>query len=703
MKHSWRLPTVGVLFACVLGVLGCLDPHRRVPGPREMETIFSAPDLPTPNRIRTVAGLPGPDYWQQRVDWTIEAELDEATGEIRATGTMTYTNNSPEALDCLWLQLEQNLFKPGSIGSQARPLIGLMGMDDADSDTVAGRKIGATDGIHVEYVKLLDAATGKVTELTLTVYDTIGLVELPVAIAAQGGTVKVEMSWSFKIPAPGSVRMGIDEVADGKTFEVAQWIPTACVYDDVHGWNTLPYLGMGEFYTNFGTFDVKLRVPRDHLVAATGVLQNEEEVLTAEQRERLEQARTSRDTVMIRTADEVNDPDTRPAGDGPLTWHFIASDVRTFAWASSPTFIWDAASIAERGTVPSEAPSSGDGADAAGVKLPPGTLVQSMYPREALPSWSDETKMLRAAIEYYNKTWRAYPYPVATSVNGIEPGMEYPMLIFCGRPDKKDGGEPSGELSDDTEFNQFFVTAHEIGHNWFPMVINTDERRYAWMDEGFNTFLNIYAVRDYVGERRFHEVLDEQRDALLAMLKPLDYQPIDMPPDQMVGLTLGMNAYYKTALGLFALREGVLGHERFDRAFKRYMNGWAFKSPQPADFFRCMSQGAGEDLDWFWRGWFMETGVLDQAVVSVSQPWNHSKVRITFGNRGEMVMPVVYEVRYSDGSTERRTMPVEAWAVTNRRTITFDTGGKRVVAVQIDPDNVFPDVNTSNNRWRSLW
>ncbi len=663
----------GVVLALALIALaqsGCLDPHRRTPKPRKLETIFSPLDLPSPNSIRTAAGLPGPAYWQQRVDYEIEAVLDEPARRIQAQAKITYTNNSPNDLDILWLHLEQNLFKSTSDGALANPLsqgivrLLLKQEDFSDFD----------GGFQIESIQ----AAGQ--ELHLQVYDTVGRLELPEPIPARGGRVTLGLSWSFNIPASAlALRMGVAEVEQGAIFQIAQWFPAVCVYDDVHGWNTLPYLGFGEFYTNFGSFDVKLTVPRDHLVVGTGVLQNPEEVLTAEQIDRLQTAQGSEQTMTIRGAEEVTDPASRPSGEGPLTWHFVAHDVRPFAWAGSPAFIWDAAGITRRGTPPSET--------AAGTPdMPQGTLVQSVYPKEALPLWETSTEILRSAIEEYSRRWFAYPYPVATSVNGAVGGMEYPMLVFC--KERKD------------EQALYFVTIHEIGHTWFPMIVNTDERRYAWMDEGFNTFMNFYLVKE-----RFPDDARIKGQLSLALLglQFIAYQPIETPPDQNSPILLGLLQYVKTAMGLYALREGILGPERFDYAFKRYIDTWAYKSPQPADFFRCMENAAGKDLSWFWRGWFHETGNLDQAVECVFQWWGRGEVAVTFHNHGKMVMPVVYRVTYSDKSTEIRRLPVEAWFTTNRWTTRWAPGKKRVIEILIDPDNFFPDVNLWKNGWRSWW
>jgi hypothetical protein len=339
------------------------------------------------------------------------------------------------------------------------------------------------------------------------VYDTVARIDLPEAISPRGGALELDLEWTFVIPERVFRRFGIEETAHGEIFEAAQWFPSVAVYDDVHGWNTLPYLGTGEFYTNFGDYDVSLTVPWDHLVVATGSLENPDEVYTKTQLERLSRARSSDETVVIRSAEEVGDPASRPESAGTLTWHFRAHDVRTFAWASSPAFVLD-------------------GANADGV------LCQSAYPQESRPLWEKSTQMLRSAILGYGKRWYRYPYPVATNVSGPEPGMEYPMIIFC--------------QAQQDDHDLFGVTAHEIGHNWFPMLVNTDERRHAWMDEGFNTFINYYADEDWFGTEengRGNPVSFASR-----MLAP-GLVPIETPPDQLPPHLLGELEYSKTAAG----------------------------------------------------------------------------------------------------------------------------------------------------------
>jgi len=645
------------------GIGGDAAADRRVYRPRGEQSIFSALDLPTPSRIRTASGMPGPEYWQQVADYEIDATLDDAAESISAKASITYTNNSPEALPFIWIHLEQNLFKDDSLAT-------LSSLPEARFSKKAGFK----GGINIQSVKL---STGET--LPIHIYDTVARIDLPRPLPPAprtipakkigdradvgnglGNQLTFQVEWTFNIPQYGIDRMGIQHNEQGDVFQIAQWFPAVCVFDDVHGWNTLPYLGQGEFYTNFGTFDVNLTVPRSHIVAATGTLKNASDVLTPAQVQRLSEARKTAETVMIRSKEEVGDPASRPSGDGPLTWKFHAENVRTFAWTSSASFIWDAAAV--------------DGQA--------GTLVQSVYPKEALPLWSRSTEMLRSAIEGYSKRWFEYPYPIATNVNGCVGGMEYPMIIFCG-----DRGEEHG---------LYGVTCHEIGHNWFPMTVNSDERRHAWMDEGFNSFINIYSQMEYFKQ----DSPDEQPRQFAGALRHRS-PPMDTPADHLGPGVLGMLEYAKTAVALYLLREEVLGPERFDAAFREYIRRWAFKSPQPADFYRTMENVAGVDLAWFWRGWIVESTQLDQAVEAVEQRSDKETATITFGNLGEMVMPLTFKATFDDGTTLTRQLPVEIWAWTSHWPAEIQTNGKRVVEVVVDPEERMPDTNPENNRWKA--
>ena len=621
---------------------------------------FAPLDLPTPNAFRLGSGAPGPEYWQQRVDYKIDASLDAENQRLSATLRATYHNNSPHTLTYLWIQLEQNLFKPDSIGTRSRTGGGPMrAMEEAFDG-----------GYDIPFIR----SGGQ--DLEFTIYDTLCRVELTRPIEP-GETFTFDLKFAFDMP-PYLRRMGAEDVEQGRIFEYAQWFPHVCNYDDVHGWNTLPYAGSGEFYTNFGDYEVNITVPRSYLVAGSGVLQNPGEVLTRTQRDRLDQAKNSRETVMIRTAEEVGDPSSRPSGDGPLTWRFKGENIRTFAWAASDAFIWDACGAIIKDL---------DGNDKT-------VLCQSLYPVEA-EAWKPEaelggsTQYVAHSVEFYSDFLYPYPYPIMTNVNGPEGGMEYPMIIFCGG---RTGRGPLG------------VTDHEVGHTWFPMIVNTDERRHAWMDEGFNTFINMHSLAQFRG-RDIDPGRVRQQTMQLARGRS---QPIDVFPDRNLPGLLGRLQYRKTAMGMHLLREVVLGPERFDYAFREYVRRWAFKSPRPADFSRTMEVAAGADLAWFFRQWFIEDGTLDQAIEVVineateaneDEEAKPASATITVRSLREMVMPAEVVVQFDDGSVERRSYPVEAWATTRERSFEVSLAGRALRRVVVDPDEVLPDVEPANNRW----
>lgn len=668
------------------GLAGCAPAGRvekvepqvhQVAGPGAADTsyfrspaasIFRPLDLATPSAQRTGSGAPGPQYWQQQCDYKIDASLDEAAHTVRGKATITYTNNSPDQLEYIWLHLEQNLYKEGSLGRLA------MG-----EDAGLGGAGDVTSGVSLEALE----AGGE--SLKYVVYDTMARVQLPTPMRP-GDRFTFDTRWSFQIPPNGSDRMGREDLEQGTLFLIAQWYPGVAVYDDVHGWNTLPYLSVGEFYFNFGSFDVTLTVPRSHIVASTGVLQNPADVLTPAQVTRLGIAAGTSRTTAIVTQDEVGTPGSRPAGDSPtLSWRFKAEKVRSFAWASSKAFIWDAAG-------------------AQGLSHP--VLAQSFYPKEATKTWTKSTDMVRSSIEHYSKRWFEYPYPVASNINGPVPGMEYPMIIFCAAREDEKG--------------LYGVTTHEIGHSWFPMIVNTDERRHAWMDEGFNSFMNYYAFKEYYDE----ESTEDAESAAAAGLRSqwAHMQPIATPADAIWNGRLGYLAYDRPATTMRLLREVVLGPERFDFAFREYIRRWAFKSPMPDDFYRTMEDASGMDLAWFWRGFFLEAGTLDQAVVGVEQATNgqseggqsdgggepvpgpHAAIHknralVTLQNNGTQVMPVRLRVTLDDQSTMDIELPAQIWATTNQWVTPVDTRGKRIVGAEIDPEHKLPDTERGNNAW----
>ncbi len=614
---------------------------------------FRRLELPTPNLIRTGSGAPGRAYWQQRADYVIHASLDTVKRVVTGDERLTYANNSPDTLRYLWLQLDQNLFRDTSRGARLFP-------PGARNGTH-----GANGGVTLTRVALAPAPARKgaravaPTSLDYLVNGTMMRVNLPRPLPP-GATLTLDLAWSFPF-GPNDNRMGLEEIDGGTIYEVAQWYPRMAVYDDVRGWNTEQYLGQGEFYLEYGRFDVTLTVPANMLVAATGTLRNPELVLTATQRARLAEARKSDETVVIRGVDEVNDPASRPvAPGGTLTWHFTADSVRDFSWAAARHFVWDAA-------------SANDGA----------TLAESFYPPSADSIWKGATQDVKFAVENYSR-WMKYPYPVAINVNGIEGGMEYPMIVFCHNRTNAQA--------------LFGVTDHEIGHSWFPMIVGSNERRYAWMDEGFNTFQNFYNW-----EKRYPNQPNRRGnfDSYLRYAATAERQPLMTPADRIDLRTLGEVGYNKPGLALRLLRDVVLGPDRFDTAMREYVRRWAFKHPTPADFFRTMEDGAGEDLSWFWRPWFYTTATLDQSVDSIATaPDSTGKTtsRVMLRNRGGIVMPVRLDLLLEDGTTERVDLPVEIWY--DGGSFVYDVPqGRRVTAAVVDPDNQLPDIVRANNRW----
>ncbi len=614
-------------------------------------TAFRRLELPAPNGMRSASGAPGSAYWQQRVDYVIRATLDTAARSLRGQERITYTNNSPDTLRYLWLQLDQNVFNSGSRGAW---------MFDRRSRFGIG---GAEGGVRILKVGEPGTAAARgrparpAAPLPYTVNGTVMRVDLARPLPPRGTHV-LEIAWSFPF-GPNRNRMGIEEIDGGVTYEVAQWYPRLAVYDDIRGWNTEQYYGQGEFYLEYGSFDVSLTVPTDMIVAATGVLRNPEEVLTATQRARLAQARAGSSTVVIRGPDEVGDPASRPATRyGTFTWRFTADSVRDFAWAASRSFVWDAVGV-----------NGGR------------TLAMSFYPPSTAPLWKEATQYAKFALEGYSAQWAPYPYPTASNVRGIEGGMEYPMIVFCNRP---------------TPETLYSVTDHEFGHTWFPMVVGSNERRYAWMDEGLNEFINYYNW-----EKRFG-LPPEHRGSIrdyLNMATSGGERPVMSFPDQVPSRFLGPAAYDKPALALRLLREVVVGPERFDPAFKEYFRRWAYKHPAPADFFRTIEDGVGEDLSWFWRAWFFTTAQLDQAVDSIALADSAGvESRLFLRNAGGIPMPVHLALLMDDGSTRRLSLPVEIWFGGATYTAVVPGPGK-VNAVTVDPESWYPDVRRENNRW----
>jgi hypothetical protein len=475
-------------------------------------------------------------------------------------------------------------------------------------------------------------------------------VHLPHALPPRS-ELSLEVWWSFPVPEYGAARMG----RDGAHYEIAWWYPRMAVYDDVKGWNHEPYIGANEFYLEYGSFDVALTLPARFLVFATGTLQNPEQVLTAAQRDRLTRARASAQPVAIVTAAEAGTPATRPSTRGTLTWRLRADSVRDFAFAAVSNVRWDAV-----------------GHD--------GILIQTVY-RPTANQWPEAIRMAAQSIRHFSEQWYRYPYPHATTIEGPIEGMEYPMLTFV----------PNGATREDT----YWVLAHEFGHMWFPMIVGSNERLYPWMDEGFNTFIDIEAIQQYFAGQPFADTVAGiplrlyPEQSVPGQEQPLMTRPVEVH-------NLFWNAYRKPSLMLHLLRYEVLGKDRFDEAFREYIRTWAFKHPTPADFMRRMRDASGMDLDWFWRNWLYETARLDQAVDAITTREDGGS-NVVLSNRGTMVMPVELKLTFVDGSTETVKLPVELWNLGPSFTYRV-SGTRRVTQADIDPRNVMPDLNRSNNR-----
>jgi len=611
--------------------------------------------LPTPTLLREGSGQPGPRYWQQRADYVIRAALDTAAHTITGRETIRYTNNSPDTLRYLWLQVDQNIYRTDSRGAAINPTDARF----AGAGFVGGYTIESF-GEVLAGPRTARGPTTRVEPLHTTVNSTMLRAELDRPLAP-GRTITLDVAYHFQVPEHGSDRMGRKQYPGGWLYEIAQWYPRMAVYDDVRGWNTEQYLGQGEFYLEYGDFDVAITVPRRYVVAATGTLLNPAEVLTATQRERLARAIRSDSGVAIITRTEAGTPATRPAGAAPtLTWRFTAKNVRDVAWAAAPNFIWDASGWN-------------------------GILMQAYYAPEANPDWSQTIGMVRHSIKHYSEKWFPYPYPTAINIAGPVGGMEYPMIVFCG---DRAGGR-----------GLFGVTTHELGHEWFPMTVGSNERLYAWMDEGFNTFINIYSTRAFYRDTTSGRAFIDGWGQYAASGQ-------DIPPmlaaDRVPGDLLGNAEYSKPAVGLFVLRQHVLDDTtRFDAAFREYVRRWAFKHPTPADFFRSMEDGLGEDLSWFWRGWFYRNDVVDQALDSVvvkPDSTGQKMARVYVSSPGALPMPLELRLTYAGGATEDVRLPVEVWYLGNayvyERPVSAD-----VVRVEVDPAHDFPDVRRANNTW----
>ena len=618
--------------------------------PRELFGLQFYPN--SGNEFRSASGVPGPKYWQNHADYKINVTLDTMQHKITGDVEIAYTNNSPDALKYLWLQLDQNIYRS----------------DSRSSVVNSGGRFGNVTNTQGEVVKSISVdVEGKKYTPQYNVNDTRMQVWLQDALKASGNKVKLNIAFEFVVPEYGTDRMGRLKTKNGWIYEVAQWYPRMCVYDDQQGWNTLPYLGQGEFYLEYGDFDYSITAPSNLIVVGSGELLNEKDVYTSAQAARLSQARNSDKTVMIRSAEEVTDAKSRPAG-ANLTWHFRCQNARDVAWGASKAFVVDAARI----------------------NLPSGkrSLAMSAYPAESIKKdgWQRSTEFVKNSIEFNSKQWFEYPYPTAVNVAGIVGGMEYPGIVFCSY--LSTGGDLWG------------VTDHEFGHNWFPMIVGTNERKYAWMDEGFNTFINGLSTQAFNnGEFNTFSFFGGEEMLKFTFNEKMD--PLFTAPDQITDFNLGTAAYDKPAKMLNALRDVVLGPERFDAAFRDYIRNWAFKHPTPWDFFRSMENAAGEDLAWFWRSWVFGNYKFDVALKNVTPVSTKPEqgVAITLQNLEQMAMPIPVLIKESNGKTQSLTVPVEAW-MRGAETSFYVFPTSKITEVIIDPDKKLPDLNRKNNAWK---
>ena len=689
--------------------------------------------LPTPNEYRTGAGAPGPKYWQQKADYKMAIEIDEQGRKLTGSETITYYNNSPEPLSYLWVQLDQNMRQQGSFTdltstSRIRPSVTTKRAGDlgAFDDYDGGHKI----------VKVVDAQ-GK--PLPYTINFTMMRIDLPSALKS-GEKVTFTIDWWYNVNDRmiDGGRSGLEffEKEGNYIYTMAQFFPRMCVFDDYEGWQNKQFMGRGEFALTFGNYEVEITVPADHVVAATGVLQNSKEVLSETELKRYNEATKSYDKpVIIVTEAEAIKKEKKQAKE-KSTWKFKADDVRDFAFATSRKYIWDAQAV-----------KIGDKT----------VMAMSFYPKESNPLWEQESTLaIKNTLEVYSKYTFDYPYPVAQSVSSASNGMEYPMICFnFGRKDRE------GKINEYTKGATQMVIVHEVGHNYFPMIVNSDERQWTWMDEGLNSFLEYRTLLERYPGNPF-KAGDPSGIVNYMKGNKLFIRPIMTNSEQI--LQFGPNAYSKPATALNILRETIMGPELFDKAFKTYAERWAFKHPKPADFFRTMEDASGVDLDWFWKGWFYTTDHVDIELSEVkwfkvqtdekqlegrvnannvvasggdsgeAEPakdfsagpsyfkvtetpdyaygtYNNSLddkaiikklakknyYEITFTNVGGLVMPIIVEFTFSDGTKQRVTVPAEIWRMNEKKVTKVFSFEKEAVNIVVDPDKETADTEVDNN------
>ncbi len=650
------------LFFCCLQLvsIGFLSAQETDKNTKYNPTDFYLPSFnpSAGNVFRSAKGIPGPMYWQNKSDYLIHATLNEKDTSIAGDVSITYTNNSPDQLDYLWLQLDQNIFESSSRSVAATKYPG-------DYFAVIGKVNG---GYQIKDVTIIQG--GKTYSVQPIISDTRMQVRLRTPMQPKGGKISVKINFSFNIPLDGAGRFGRQYTKEGVIYQIAQWYPRMCVYDDVEGWNTLPYMGLGEFYCDYGDYDFYITAPAEMIVYGSGDLQNAAEVLTAAEIKRLAAAANSDKTVTIIGAAEVGKVSMRPTAIGNLTWHFMLKNARDVAWAAGKGMIWDAARI----------------------NLPSGrkAVAMSCYPAESMgdTGWTRSTEYLKSAIEIYSKNFFEYPWNVAVSNAGLTGGMEYPGMIFNSYKESK--------------ARLWFLVSHEIGHNWYPMIVGSNERKYMWQDEGFNVYIN-YIANDIFNKGEY------QTDPAYfdkGFFASRNYEQFMQYKDPLMTVSDAMDEeqhyqyYGKTAYGLNLLRTVVVGKERFDYAFRKYTEAWAFKHPTPYDFFHCINNAAGEDLNWFWKEWFFTTWKLDQAVTVVNYVDNDPSkgALISIDNKGGMILPAIVKIVQSNGETATIQLPAEIWQRSGTWTFKYPSKNK-IDKVILDPENVLPDMDRKNNVW----
>ena len=608
-------------------------------------SMFAPLNLPPGNLYRSGSGAPGPRYWEQRADYDLHGTLDTAAKSLHGEMTLRYTNNSPDTLRFVWFQVEQNAFASGSLNSLVFPAESRFG----------ARNFAGGDVID----RFNEVVATKKTPLKMRVEGTVMKVDLATPLAP-GKTTTFDVAWHFNIPEHGADRMG----RDGSLFELAQWYPRLCVYDDLRGWNTEPYLGQGEFYLEYGDFNVAVTVPAGYIVASTGSLQNASEVLTPAEISRLAQAAKSDTPVHIITQQDLQSGAARPRKTGTMTWRFTAKNVRDAVWAAAPDYMWDASSWE-------------------------GHMAFAYYRPSAIETWKEAADMARMSIMEYSERWFSYPYPQISAVEGPISGMEYPMLAM--------------ETKSADKYELYNVVTHEIGHMWYPMIVGSNERMHMWQDEGFNTFINYFSeARRYPEKGSYEQRVAHDRQMVEQFMAHNYDEPLEVQPDRINPNLLGENAYVKTAVGLAQLRDEVLGPQAFDEAFREYTRRWAFKHPSPADFYKTMEDVSGKRLDWFFREWFIENAHFDVGIDTVvqKQVGEVDSVGVRYRNFARGLLPIRVRFTLSDGSTQDFVYPAEVWSTNPLFYDRFyDFRGKTVTKIQIDPENRIVDIDRDNNAW----